>query len=145
MTYVSNYTLYDVLPFYTPTLNEENLSDKAFYGPVKFIAVKPKKLVIADDGLAFYTDADGVTKYRNVNRVVTVDLESFSIIESETANVTLSGDDSDLKTVLAASTSTSYQTALSTFFTTSKYYKNDESIVETNETYYAQLGIPCGE
>ena len=71
-----------VLNFYSPetTLSGSNLqlSTKAFYGPQKFIAVKPKKLIISDDGIAFYTDAEGLYKYKNVNRVVIVDLEKFS-------------------------------------------------------------------
>ena len=51
----------------------------AFLGGQKFIAIKPKKLVIADSGISFYTDADGVWKYKNLNRIVTVDLNSFII------------------------------------------------------------------
>lgn len=58
------------------------LSNTALYGPHKFIAIKPKKLVIADDGIAFYVDADGFYKYKNVNRIVIVDLEKFSCEES---------------------------------------------------------------
>ena len=50
-----------------------------FYGPQKFIAVKPKKLIIADDGVAFYTDSNNAYNTKNVNRIVTVDLESFAI------------------------------------------------------------------
>lgn len=56
--------------------------DSVFSGPQKFIAIKPKKLVIADSGVAFYTDSDGVLKYKDVSRVVYVDLESLSITES---------------------------------------------------------------
>ena len=62
--------------FYVP----ENLNDnKHFFGPQKFIAIKPKKLVIADDGVAFYTESDNAYKMKNANRIVTVDLESFSL------------------------------------------------------------------
>ena len=57
---------------------ESNLSS-CFAGPAKFIAIKPKKLVISDDGLAFYTDALGGLAYKNVDRVVTIDLEKFAI------------------------------------------------------------------
>ena len=52
--------------------------EKSFYGPTRFIAVKPKKLVIADEGLAFYTDNE-LLRYKNVNRVVYVDLENFAV------------------------------------------------------------------
>ena len=61
--------------FYAPYDN----IDSVFAGPQKFIAIKPKKLVIADSGVAFYTDSDGVLKYKDVSRVVYVDLEKLSI------------------------------------------------------------------
>ena len=64
--------------FYAPYDN----IDSVFAGPQKFIAIKPKKLVIADSGVAFYTDSDGVLKYKDVSRVVYVDLEKLSITES---------------------------------------------------------------
>ena len=57
---------------------ESNLSS-CFASPARFIAIKPKKLVISDDGLAFYTDALGGLAYKNVDRVVTIDLENFAI------------------------------------------------------------------
>lgn len=69
-----------------------SLSEAAFYGPEKFIAIKPKKLVIADDGFAFYTNADGALSYRNVNRVVEVDLETFAITKSTEVSVRFAGD-----------------------------------------------------
>ncbi|WP_156011512.1 hypothetical protein [Treponema sp. C6A8] len=64
----------DTLCIYAPSS-----ANSGFYGPSKFIAIKPKKLVIADDGIAFYTDSLGAYRYKNVNRIVTVDLESFVI------------------------------------------------------------------
>ena len=81
---------------YYPTLiipdGGDSLSEEAFYGPEKFIAIKPKKLVIADDGFAFYTNADGALTYRNVNRVVEVDLEDFAITNSTEVSVKFAGD-----------------------------------------------------
>lgn len=59
--------------------NLSSLSSFCFASPAKFIAIKPKKLVISDDGLAFYTDALGGLSYKNVDRVVTIDLEKFAI------------------------------------------------------------------
>ena len=47
-----------------------------FYGPRKFIAVKPKKLVIADDGLFFYKDDNEEYKYKNINRIIEYDIEN---------------------------------------------------------------------
>ena len=67
--------------FYVP----QGINDTShFYGPKKFIAIKPKKLVIADDGLAFYTEADNVYKCKNANRIVTVDLETFAMTTTDT-------------------------------------------------------------
>ena len=59
------------------------VSKTAFYGPEKFVAIKPKTLVIADDGFAFYTDENGALSYKNVNRFVTVDLQKFAISDVE--------------------------------------------------------------
>ncbi len=50
-----------------------------FAGPQKFIAIKPKKLVISDTGIAFYTNSDSAVCYKNVNRGVEVDLGSLSM------------------------------------------------------------------
>ncbi len=66
--------------------------DKGFVGPAKIIGIKPKKLVIADDGYAFYTDSD-MLYYKNVNRVVTIDLEDFVI---ESVQLTKATFDSEL-------------------------------------------------
>ncbi len=60
----------------------ENESE-GFYGPEKFIAIKPKKLVIADNGLAFYTDDNDAYRAKNKNRVVFVDLETFALESAE--------------------------------------------------------------
>lgn len=54
-------------------------TDKCFCGPQRIIAVKPKKLVIADNGIAFYTTQDGIWAYKNKNRIVTVELDRFII------------------------------------------------------------------
>lgn len=58
-----------------PTKNEKN-----FYAPVRFLAVKPKKLVIADNGVYMYCDTNNTNNLttETASRVVTVDLESFS-------------------------------------------------------------------
>ena len=58
-----------------------------FYGPAKFVAVKPKKLVIADDGATGSPDtftSSGMINQKN--RIVEVDLSSGTI--SETASFT---------------------------------------------------------
>ena len=70
--------------FYAPYNNVNSV----FSGPQKFIALKPKKLVIADSGIAFYTDNDGVLKYKEVNRVIYVDLDKLSVTDSENITAT---------------------------------------------------------
>ena len=74
-----------------------NISTTKFYGPSKIIGLKPKKLVIADDGYAFYVDENGAPAYKNVNRIVTVDLESFAISDSKNTSVNFDRDISLLK------------------------------------------------
>ncbi|MBR4321245.1 InlB B-repeat-containing protein [Treponema sp.] len=66
------------LKIYAPTDSESLNSSLYLSGPQKFVAIKPKKLVIADDGVMFYTDDLGAYKYKNVNRIVTIDLENFA-------------------------------------------------------------------
>ena len=85
-----------LLDFYTPkTLDDSTLSSDGFYGPEKFLAIKPKKLVIADDGIALYSDND-ILKYKNVNRIVTVDLEKFAIESLEETEATFEEDTTDM-------------------------------------------------
>lgn len=71
------------LNLYYPTMDGNKLSTTSFYGPQAFVAIKPKQLVIADNGLAVYTDAYGLFRCKNVNRVVFVDLEDFAISDSK--------------------------------------------------------------
>ncbi len=69
-----------------------------FYSPKKFIAIKPKKLVIADDGYAFYVDDNNALSFKNVNRIVTVDLETFALeTSSESVSVAFDDDPAVLK------------------------------------------------
>lgn len=81
---------------YTPILElntQDNNSMKSYFvGPSKFLAIKPKKLIIADSGLIFYeeefTDDNGTHKRLAspaINRVIEIDLEQLSL---EKANVT---------------------------------------------------------
>lgn len=134
---------------------EPDLTVKEFFGPVKFIAIKPKKLVIADDGIAFYTDND-LLKYKNVNRIVTVDLESFSIIDASLVNVFFNGDDSDIKNAIPGVSTTEAQAAWNTGknkmlpaeaeaggnATTLSYMNTNDEPVDLSAVTF---GIPCGE
>lgn len=128
---------------YTPAPLADSLSEDAFYGPVKFIAIKPKKLVIADDGIAFYTDSEGVLKYKNVNRVVTVDLDTFSL-EIQSAGVSFDSDSTDKKTFFSTGADSGYSNALEAYIstTTPAYYENGEQLTSRSNTY---LAIPCGD
>ena len=102
---------------------ESNLSS-CFASPAKFIAIKPKKLVISDDGLAFYTDALGGLSYKNVDRVVTIDLEKFAI-ESVKA------------------TSAQFERQLSGWFSADidDYYNNSLNYIVSGGTFYAAFEI----
>lgn len=76
---------------FCPKIYQPASQNKGLYGPRKFIAIKPKKLVIADDGYCFYTDSNGAYCYKNINRIVTVDLETFALA-SQTVNKSFNGD-----------------------------------------------------
>ena len=67
--------------FYTPSSEPSS-----FYGPNRFIAIKPKKLVISDIGLAFYVDDTTLLNYKLKSRVVDFDLQSFAIDSTTSFN-----------------------------------------------------------
>lgn len=54
-------------------------STTQFFSPLKFVALKPKKLVIADSGLFLYVDDESKIKASLVNRVVEIDLGTFTM------------------------------------------------------------------
>lgn len=137
--------IYNELPsLCTPTPLADSLSEEAFYGPVSFIAIKPKKLVIADDGIAFYTDSEGILKYKNVNRVVTVDLDSFSM-DIQNAIVSFNNDYSDVKTGFDPTVLTSYNNALSAYISDSNIAYHDGTGGSITEPKQGILCIPCGD
>ncbi len=74
-----------IVPRYSKEVDPDTY---VFLNPQKFIAIKPKKLVISDSGIAFYTTTEGLWAYKNVNRIVTVSLENFLIESVEEADVT---------------------------------------------------------
>lgn len=63
-------------------------NEASFYGPTKFIAIKPKQLVISDEGFTYYTN-NGLLYRKNVNRVAIVNLEDFAM-EFKNINPSLS-------------------------------------------------------
>lgn len=60
--------------------------DSCFFGPDRFIAIKPKKLVVSDTGTYIWTNRDGVFAKKNINRVVYVDLDTLSISDTVDIN-----------------------------------------------------------
>ena len=126
----------------------KDLSFSAFYGPEKFIAIKPKKLVIADDGLAYYTNDDGALAYRNVNRVVIVDLESFAIESCEETSVKFAGDASssfnaDYSRVIRGDTDLS-DGANFYYVSSTSIYDSSGTVVTVNDSgTYMYLAIKC--
>lgn len=100
--------LYDSTPLcneYFPNVYAVSKSDEKYLScPTKVIGIKPKKLIIADDGVAFYTDADGGLRYKNMNRVITIDLEQF-VTENIKLESTNAPFDSEFNNFMRASIS----------------------------------------
>lgn len=68
------YTIYSYMPKLFD--NESQISTEHFYGPRKFIAIKPKKLIFTDDGFRFYCDNDESTDGKPTNHVIEFDIET---------------------------------------------------------------------
>ncbi len=98
------------------------LDTQYFYGPAKFIAIKPKKLVIADDGVAFYTDSLGAYKYKNANRIVEVDLESFAISDTRDVSVEFDFNGSNGSGYIGTSKGSIYYSSEEGYAPTAYYY-----------------------
>lgn len=58
---------------------KDDSSLKEFINPQRIIALKPKSLIIADDGTLYWDFNGSDGKYKNSNRAVTVDLDSFIV------------------------------------------------------------------
>ena len=115
-----------------PKICFPNEGEKSFYGPTRFIAVKPKKLVIADEGLAFYTDNE-LLRYKNVNRVVYVDLESFAVEKIVTLDSSVGLSENETS-VLKSDSSISVSKSV-------HYYT--ENVSGSTTSFY--VGITCGD
>lgn len=68
-------TFNDEFTYYGPA----EVSGAELFGSERFVARKPRKIVFADNGFIFTTSPTGVLSCKNVNRIVTVDLESFEV------------------------------------------------------------------
>ena len=115
-----------------PKICFPNEGEKSFYGPTRFIAVKPKKLVIADEGLTFYTD-DELLRYKNVNRVVYVDLENFAVEKIVTLDPSVGLSENETS-VLKSDSSISVSKSV-------EYYT--ENVLVSTTSFY--VGITCGD
>ena len=119
-----------------PKICFPNEGEKSFYGPTRFIAVKPKKLVIADEGLAFYTDNE-LLRYKNVNRVVYVDLENFAVEKIVTLDSSVGLSENETSVL----TSDSF---ISVKEEVDYYTENDtEKLPGSTTSFY--VGITCGD
>ena len=82
----------DPLTAYIPSLSESN---SKFYGPRRFVAIRPKEIAIADSGANFVMPNVTNKTYGKMfahNRVVTVSLSSFAISNvTELKNIKFSG------------------------------------------------------
>ena len=115
-----------------PDICFPNEGEKSFYGPTRFIAVKPKKLVIADEGLAFYTDNE-LLRYKNVNRVVYVDLENFAVEKIVTLDSSVGLSENE----------TSVLTSDSFISVTKEVDYYTENVRGSTTSFY--VGITCGD
>ena len=115
-----------------PKICFPNEGEKSFYGPTRFIAVKPKKLVIADEGLAFYTDNE-LLRYKNVNRVVYVDLENFAVEKIVTLDSSVGLSENE----------TSVLTSDSFISVTGGVDYYAENVLCSTTSFY--VGITCGD
>ncbi len=122
---------------YITGVPSQDLSDSLLYGPRKFIALKPKKLVIADSGIAFYTDSD-IWKFKNVNRIVTIDLLDFVVenVEDMSCNFTTKRD-------LIVFESSVYNLSTPYFNGSTTVYGSDKRTHVASGSAYACF--PCGD
>ena len=71
----SNNITYAIKSYMPDFPADTQLSSEYFYSPRKFLAIKPKKLIFADDGFMFYGNSDK-TNVKDVNQVIEFDIEN---------------------------------------------------------------------
>lgn len=69
---ITEFTITSYMPDFPA---DTQLSSKYFYGPRKFLAIKPKKLIFADDGFMFYGNNND-TSGKDVNQLIEFDIEN---------------------------------------------------------------------
>ena len=70
----NNGTTYTITSYMPDFPADTQLSSEYFYSPRKFLAIKPKKLIFADDGFMFYRNNDD-TSGKNVDQLIEFDIE----------------------------------------------------------------------
>lgn len=70
----NNGTTYTITSYMPDFPADTQLSSKYFYGPRKFLAIKPRKLIFADDGFMFYGNNDDPSG-KDVNQLIEFDIE----------------------------------------------------------------------
>ena len=71
----NNGTTYTITSYMPDFPADTQLSSEYFYSPRKFLAIKPKKLIFADDGFMFYGNSDK-TNVKDVNQVIEFDIKN---------------------------------------------------------------------
>ncbi len=115
----------------------DSLSETRLFGPAKIAALKPKRLVFLDEGYCFYIDTDDIVRYKWVSRIVTVDLENFSIksIKQPTIELPYADSMSEIKVFEGISSNFFSETMHATDVGSSVYNYNAD-----NNTYSSAAG-----
>lgn len=74
-SYGTNGITYTITSYMPDFPADTQLSSKYFYSPRKFLAIKPKKLIFADDGFMFYGNNND-TSGKDVNQLIEFDIEN---------------------------------------------------------------------
>lgn len=127
-----------------PAFSDGVPASSYFYGPSKFIAIKQNKLIVADDGIAFFTDSNNALCYKNVNRLVSVDLQSFAleVLGSTTATFDFEQSGTLFGTAVIGSSEGVFASDEDVFFTDDT--SSDARLVDEAESSF-YLGIPSFE
>ncbi|MBR5400990.1 MAG: hypothetical protein IK102_04180 [Treponema sp.] len=118
------------------------------FGLGYIVALKPKRLVFSDEGRFFYVDNDQNWKYKNVNRIVTVDLESFTIKRMVEPNVSFSEDYTEVENNVDNVNSSFIPEAKNGNGEYQKYNPSlepENQIMDYTTDANWNMGIPCGD
>lgn len=124
---------------------DENEDENYLSSPAKVIGLKPKKLVIADDGCAFYSDTECL-KYKNMNRVATIDLEKFFVESVKTTKAEFASSVSDyLRSGINLSTLGTSETSQPTGYRFASSGSVWASVTVNDSSDYLYLSVKSGD